>query len=117
MNRLKRSLQPYFGDRKFYSSALAVMIPVAVQQLINSLFNMVDNLMVGSLDVMGLAMSAVSVANKPYMIFNGIFFGMTGGAGLMISQYYGAGEKKPARVFLPCRYSWAYLPPFCFFFF
>jgi len=97
MNRLKRSLQPYFGDRKFYSSALAVMIPVAVQQLINSLFNMVDNLMVGSLDVMGLAMSAVSVANKPYMIFNGIFFGMTGGAGLMISQYYGAGEKKTCQ--------------------
>lgn len=97
MNAITRAVRPFLGDRKFYSSALAVMIPVAVQQLINSLFNMVDNLMVGSLDVMGLAMSAVSVANKPYMIFNGIFFGMTGGAGLMISQYFGAGEKKTCQ--------------------
>ena len=61
--------------------ALGVMAPVAVQQLINNLFNMIDNLMVGSLDASGLAMSAVTVANRPYTIFFGVFFGMTGAAG------------------------------------
>ena len=58
---------------------------------------MIDNLMVGSLDASGLAMSAVTVANRPYTIFFGVFFGMTGAAGLLISQYYGARDFKTCR--------------------
>ena len=62
MQRLRQAIHPYLGTRLFYKGALAVMLPVTVQQLINNMFNMVDTLMVGSLDVQGLAMSAVSVA-------------------------------------------------------
>ena len=98
--QLSERLRLYRADKEFCRRALGVMLPVAVQQLINSLFNMVDNLMVGSLDLNGLAMSAVSVANKPYTIFNCLLFGLTGGAGLMISQYYGT---RPVRVCFPCR--------------
>lgn len=58
---------------------------------------MIDNLMVGSLDPSGLAMSAVTVANRPYTIFFGVFFGMTGAAGLLISQYYGARDLETCR--------------------
>ena len=97
MQAIAGRIRPFIGDRAFYKSALAVMIPVTIQQLINNLFNMVDNLMVGSLDVNGLAMSAVTVANRPFMIFFGLFFGMTGAAGLMISQYYGAGDHKTCQ--------------------
>ena len=95
--QLSEGLKPYRADKDFCRRALGVMLPVAVQQLINSLFNMVDNLMVGSLDLNGLAMSAVSVANKPYTIFNCLLFGLTGGAGLMISQYYGAEDHKTCQ--------------------
>ena len=87
----------FLGSRKFYAGALRVMIPVTIQQLINTLFNMVDNLMVGSLDVNGLAMSAVTVANKPYTVFWGFFFGMSGAAGLMISQYFGARDHRTCQ--------------------
>ena len=97
MQAIAKRVRPYIGSRAFYKSALAVMIPVTIQQLINNLFNMVDNLMVGSLDVNGLAMSSVTVANRPFMIFFGLFFGMTGAAGLMISQYYGAGDRKTCQ--------------------
>lgn len=97
MQTICRRVRPYIGARPFYSDALRVMIPVTIQQLINNLFNMVDNLMVGSLDVDGLAMSAVSVANRPYTIFFGVFFGMTGAAGLLISQYYGARDMKTCQ--------------------
>ena len=97
LQQLRRAVKPFLGTRSFYLSALGVMIPVAVQQLINNLFNMVDNVMVGSLDVEGLAMSACTVANKPYTIFFGVFFGMTGAAGLMISQYYGANDRKTCQ--------------------
>ena len=95
--QLSERLRLYRADKEFCRRALGVMLPVAVQQLINSLFNMVDNLMVGSLDPNGLAMSAVSVANKPYTIFTCLLFGLTGGAGLMISQYYGAEEHKTCQ--------------------
>ena len=95
--QLSERLRLYRADKEFCRRALGVMLPVAVQQLINSLFNMVDNLMVGSLDPNGLAMSAVSVANKPYTIFTCLLFGLTGGAGLMISQYYGAEDHKTCQ--------------------
>ena len=97
MQTLRQKARPYLGSRAFYAGALGVMAPVTVQQLINNLFNMIDNLMVGSLDPSGLAMSAVTVANRPYTIFFGVFFGMTGAAGLLISQYYGARDYKTCR--------------------
>ena len=97
MQTLLQKARPFVGSRRFYAGALGVMAPVAVQQLINNLFNMIDNLMVGSLDASGLAMSAVTVANRPYTIFFGVFFGMTGAAGLLISQYYGARDVKTCR--------------------
>lgn len=97
MQSLRERARPFIGSPAFYKSALAVMIPVTIQQLINNLFNMMDNLMVGRLDAQGLAMSAVSVANKPYTVFFGVFFGMTGAAGLMISQYYGARDRKTCQ--------------------
>lgn len=97
MQTIKTKVKPFIGSRSFYASALAVMVPVIIQQLINTLFNTVDNLMVGSLDVNGLAMSAVSVANRPFTMFSYVFFGMTGAGGLMISQYYGANDKKACQ--------------------
>ena len=97
MQFANRALRPYIGTRAFYKDALTVMVPVVIQQLINNLFNMVDNVMVGGLDIEGLAMSAVNVANKPYLIFFGVFFGVTGAGGLMISQYAGARDAKTCQ--------------------
>ena len=97
MQALAPKIKPFIGNRDFYSGALKVMLPVTIQQLINTMFNVVDNLMVGSLDVNGLAMSAVTVANRPFMIFSCLFFGMTGAGGLMISQYYGAKDGRSCQ--------------------
>ncbi len=94
VQRLSAAIRPFIGSKAYYKGALAVMLPVTVQQLVNNLFNVMDNLMVGALDVNGLAMSAVTVANRPVMIFNGFIFGLVGGGGLLISQYYGARNHK-----------------------
>ena len=88
-------LRTFLGSKSFYKGALAVMIPVVLQQLINTLFNVVDTVMVGYLGE--LNMSAVSVANKPSMIFNGCFFGITGAGGLMLSQYFGAKDHEQCQ--------------------
>ena len=97
MGRLQTAIHPFLGTKAFYRDALSVMIPVTIQQLINNLFNMADSLMVGSLDINGLAISAVTVANKPYIVFFGVFFGLSGASGLMLSQYYGAGDRKTCQ--------------------
>ena len=88
MHITRAYLRTFRGTKAFYKGALVVMIPVILQQLINTLFNVVDTVMVGSLGEM--SMSAVSVANKPGMIYNGCIFGVTGAGGLMLSQYFGA---------------------------
>ena len=79
-------------NRSFYTGAAGIMLPVIAQQMISALFNFVDNLMVGQLGAASLA--GVSVANKPYNVFMCLFFGFTGAGGLLISQYYGARERK-----------------------
>lgn len=40
----------FFGPRSFYREAVLVMLPVMLQQIANSLFNFIDNLMVGLVD-------------------------------------------------------------------
>lgn len=87
--RISRAyLKTFLGPRGFYTGALAVMVPVVIQQMINTLFNVVDTAMVSALHEN--VMAAVTVANKTAMIYNGCFFGVTGAGGLMLSQYYGA---------------------------
>lgn len=90
------SLRPLIGNKSFYREALAVMLPVTGQQLITSLYGFTDNLMVGMVDAASL--SGVTVANKVFFVFMGIFWGITGAGGLLLSQYYGAGDKKSGQI-------------------
>lgn len=88
-------VRDYLPDRAFIKGALAIMIPIIIQQIINTLFNMVDTIMVGQLNE--IALTAVSVANKPYNIYAGFFFGISGGSSILISQYFGAGDKRTCQ--------------------
>ena len=53
MQRLRATLRPYIGTGTFYKSALTVMLPVTVQQLVNNLFNIVDRLLISCWMVTG----------------------------------------------------------------
>lgn len=46
---MKKRFSKFFGTRQFYKLALAVAVPLMMQQLITSSVNLVDNLMVGQL--------------------------------------------------------------------
>lgn len=82
-------------NKVFYRQALLIMAPVMVQSLIASIFSFVDGYMVSWLGP--AAMSGVSVASKPQTVFTCVFFGFVGASGLMISQYYGAEDKKSTQ--------------------
>ncbi|MDY6034564.1 MAG: MATE family efflux transporter, partial [Bulleidia sp.] len=74
-------------ERGFYTRLLAMMLPLAIQELINFCVQILDTVMVGSLG--DHAVSAVTVAGQPYFIFSVFAFGLTSAGAVMISQYWG----------------------------
>ena len=74
-------------DKSFYKSLVFIALPVALQQLISLAVVMLDNVMVGSLG--DISLSAVSQANQVTVFFTFFVRGISGGAALLISQYWG----------------------------
>ena len=79
----------------FYKSALAIIIPVVIQNLINQGVNMMDTVMVGRLGE--VAISASSLANQFYTIFNFLCMGISAAGLVLASQYWGADDKATVR--------------------
>lgn len=75
------------GEKNFYRTLLKIALPVALQSLISLGVVMLDNIMVGSLGE--TALSAVSLANQVTVFFTFIIKGISGGASILISQYWG----------------------------
>ena len=77
--------------RRFYGSAVALMIPMILQNFIMNAMSLADTFMVGALGELPLA--AVSLANTPLFIVMLIGFGLQSGCGVLTAQYYGKGDK------------------------
>lgn len=82
-------------DKHFYERVLAIMLPVAMQQAVNMGVNMMDTIMLGSFGEVQL--SASSLANSFYSIFQIFCMGITAGCSILISQHYGAGQMKEVK--------------------
>lgn len=82
-------------DKHFYERVLAIMLPVAMQQAINMGVNMMDTIMLGSFGEVQL--SASSLANSFYSIFQIFCMGITAGCSILVSQHYGAGQMKQVK--------------------
>ncbi len=95
MNQLNRTRHALIGDRAFYREVILVAVPIMLQMLITTLMGFADNIMVGQLGADVL--SSVTVANKLFMVIQSILFGITGGVGIFISQYYGADDHEKCQ--------------------
>ncbi len=80
----------FVKDKSFYITLAAIAFPVALQNLIGFGVNMTDTLMVGALGEAQL--SAVSLANQPFFIFNILTFGVSSGISVLTAQYWGKGD-------------------------
>lgn len=69
------------------SMFIAIALPVALQNLLTYAVGLMDSVMVGSLGEVQL--SAVTVANQPFFLFMMCMFGLSSGACVLISQYWG----------------------------
>ena len=82
-------------DGDFYKRAMLLIIPVLLQNLINQGVNMMDTVMVGKLGEVSI--SASSLANQYYAIYNIMCMGISAAGLVLASQYWGAGEPKTVR--------------------
>ncbi len=73
--------------RAFYKMAFGLVLPMAIQNLINVGISSIDVLMLGK--VSETALSAASLASQVQFIMILIFFGMTSGAAVLTAQYWG----------------------------
>ncbi len=80
--------QETLNNKEIYGSLVRVAIPIALQSLIGSSLNLVDNLMVGSLGESQLA--AVGVSVQIYFIFWMVVYGFCGGCSTFMTQFWGA---------------------------
>ena len=79
-----------FRDRIFLKKAVEIACPVALQGMLNTVVNLADTLMVGSLGAAAIA--AVGLANKVFFVFSLLVFGIVSGSGILAAQYWGSRE-------------------------
>jgi putative MATE family efflux protein len=76
-----------FDDKKFYKTLLTLAIPIVIQNLMLSSLNLVDNIIIGRLNVTAIA--SVGLANQYFFLLNLILFGISSGAAIFTAQYWG----------------------------
>ena len=78
--------------KELYRWALQLAIPIMVQNLINTLVNTADTVMLGF--VGQSAMAASSLANQYTFVLFCIYFGIATATSVMCAQYWGKGDEK-----------------------
>ena len=98
MRREKRRKEETLNDiklRPFLRTVALVAAPIALQSLIGSSLNLVDNLMIGHLGE--LPLNAVGVSVQIFFVYWMFVFGFASGAATFISQFYGVRDFKNIR--------------------
>ncbi len=80
----------YLGNGQFYKKALAIALPIMLQQLVQSLVSLIDNFMVSGLG--DVSMSGVNVAGQVLFIFMVFTNTICISGGIYLTQFSGAGN-------------------------
>lgn len=88
----KRNL---FGPWTFYKSALAIAVPIMLQQLIQSMVSLIDNFMVSGLG--DVSMSGVNVAGQVLFVFMVYINAICMSGGIFMTQFFGAKDREGMR--------------------
>lgn len=74
-------------NMKFYRKVFILTLPIIIQNLISSMLNMADTLMIGKLGEKELA--AVGIANQYFFFFSLMLFGINAGVSMFVTQFWG----------------------------
>lgn len=78
--------------KSFYKGVIALVLPMAMQNLINTGVSACDVFMLGK--VGETALSGASLARQVQYIMSLFLFGLTSGATILTAQYWGKGDTK-----------------------
>lgn len=78
--------------KKFWKQLLPLMLPIAFQNMMQSLVSASDAVMMGFIDQASL--SAVSLATQVAFVVSLFIFGLTGGGNVLAAQYWGKGSRE-----------------------
>lgn len=95
MTQLLKDTGEMLRDHTFLKKAITIALPVAMQGMLNTIVNLVDTLMIGTLGE--TAVAAVGLANKVFFVFSLLVFGVVSGAGVLAAQYWGNRDLKNIR--------------------
>ena len=84
-----------FGSAKFYAGALAIAVPIMLQQLIQSMVSLIDNFMVSGLG--DIKMSGVNITGQIIFMFMVFSNTICLAGGIFMTQYSGAQDKNGMR--------------------
>lgn len=88
-------LTDYLGDKPFWRVTARLALPVALQNVLTSSFQLVDTMMVSRLG--DVTLSAVGMAAQWGWLCNLLNFGLCSGMSVFISQYWGVKDHKGIR--------------------
>ena len=83
------------NKKVLYRNLAVVALPIAIQSLITSSLNLVDNLMVGNLGETELA--AVGAGLQIFFVSWIVYIGVSAGCSTFVAQFWGAGDLKNIR--------------------
>ena len=81
-----------FKDRIFLRNLGWLAIPIIINEMLNSLINMMDTFMTGKLGA--ASVTAIGLGNQVFFLFSLITFGICSGASIFMGQYWGNNDIK-----------------------
>ena len=91
-------MKKIFRDKMFFKTMFMLAIPITLQSFITSSLNLIDTMMVGSLQE--AAISAVGLANQYMFIFTLCIMGINAGANVFMSQMWGKRDITGIKTYL-----------------
>ena len=88
-------LSSYLGDKPFWKVTARLALPIALQNVLTSSFQLVDTMMVSRLG--DIPLSAVGMAGQWGWFVNLLGFGLSSGMSVFVSQYWGVRDLKGIR--------------------
>ncbi len=86
------TIQAGINKKVFYRQVLALVVPIALQNLINVGVQSADVIMLGR--VGEIVLSGASLAGQVQFVLTLLFFGLTSGASVLTAQYWGKGDRR-----------------------
>ena len=85
----------FVRDKSLFKNLLTLAVPIALQNLIIYSTNLMDTLMLGKVGEVQL--SAAAMANQMFFVLMVLGFGIGSGSNVLISQYWGKGNRQAAK--------------------